>query len=93
MVISPSTSVHIAVGAASVDFALALVVNRRYIVVSTTDAYMAQGTGAQTAAVATGSALVPAGTPMILDGRHGDTVGLIQATVGGLATITPAFDR
>lgn len=83
-----STSDSQAVGAASAQFTPTMANGEKYIFVSTTNCWLAQGADPQTAAAADGSMYWPANTPLIIDGGLGPKLAVIQATAGGTASLT-----
>lgn len=82
----PSTSDLKAVGAASVAFDTTMVPNVKYMLVSTTLCWAAQG-AAPVASAADGSFLIPPNVPVLIDGTHGAKLALIQHTAAGQATL------
>lgn len=52
-----------------------------------TNCFIKQGVGAQTAAAAANNVFVPAGVVKFIHGANGNTIAVIQETAGGNATI------
>jgi hypothetical protein len=84
-----STSIDVAVGAASALFGVTLKPGVQYEVISTVAAWIATGGATPTAAAHTnGSYFVPAKLPILMTGFAGDTkLAIIQDSVGGFASI------
>lgn len=76
-----------AVGAAEVDFTVVMAPGKVYMLVSTTAAYIKQGTAPVAAAAADGSFLIAANVTYYIDGDLGPTLSIIQAAAGGSATL------
>lgn len=83
-----STSDSVSVGAASVQFAPTMTNGEKYIFVSTTNCWIAQGADPQTASATDGNMYWPANTPLVIDGGLGAKLAVIQATAGGTASLT-----
>ncbi len=58
-----------------------------YQFVSSTNCFIKQGTGAQTAAAAAGNIFCPLGTPFYIHGSNGDSLSVIRNSADGVATL------
>ncbi len=88
----PSTSIVVAVGAASVQFSATLGAGELWGFQSTTACYIAQGAN-PTAAAANGSVAVAAGQLVLLDVSQGAKVAVIQQAAGGNASLVKMAQR
>lgn len=79
----------IAVGAASVQHALVMVANVRYLFISSTLCYVKQAANPTAVANAVGNSLVPPNFPVVIEGNLGAKLAVIQSAAGGFATLTP----
>lgn len=81
----------VAVGAASATFPniIAMAAGETYVFTSTVACYIKQG-AAPVASAAAGSALVPAGVQVLIDGALGIKLAVIQASTGGSASLVRA---
>lgn len=90
MIISPDTSTALAVtvSGVSADFSATMVAKEYWLFVSSTNCWITQGATPTAVAGAAGNMYVPANTPIVIDGRCGASLAVIQATAGGSASLT-----
>lgn len=79
----------LAVTGTAAEFALAMVRGRTYAYVCTVDSWVAQGASPQTATAGSGSAFVPAGLTVYLDGGRGAALSAIRNVGSGTASLYP----
>jgi hypothetical protein len=89
MISVPRTSDVVSVTDSAADFDTALDVETAYVLISDVACWVAQG-ASPTASAADGSVLVPAGSPLYLHGRNGDSVSVIRDTTSGSASLAVA---
>lgn len=85
--VNPNLGDNQAVGAASAQFNTSMLAAGTYLFVADTSCYIQQGAN-PTASSADGSMLVPGNCPLMLQGRHGAKLAVIQSTTGGNASLT-----
>ena len=93
MILSPdcTTSLQIAVGAASVPFVSTMAAGSFWIFVSSTACWIKQGAGTPVATAGALSMYVPANTIIVIDGKAGANLAVIQDAAGGKASLTRAL--
>ena len=92
MILTPltSTSDSQAVGAVSAQFTPTMTADEVWMFISTTNCWIAQGAN-PTAAAADGNMFVPANVFVMISGRAGAKLAVIQASAGGTASLTRTF--
>ncbi len=86
--VNPSLGDNTAVGAVSAQAGTTMTVASEYLFMSDSSCYLAQGAN-PTASAADGSMLVPAGVPVLLQGRNGAKIAVIQSgATGGNCSLT-----
>lgn len=87
--VNPNSADNTAVGAASAqNSTIAMTPAGSYLFMSDCSCYLQQGVS-PTASAADGSMLVPAGVPLILQGRNGAKIAVIQSgAVGGNCSLS-----
>lgn len=86
--VNPSNADNTAVGAASAQNTISMLAGFDYLFVSDCSCYLAQGAN-PTASSADGSMLVPPGVPLLLQGRNGAKIAVIQSGgTGGNCSLT-----
>lgn len=87
--INPNNADNTAVGASSAQNTTSMAVDANYVFISDCSCYIKQGAN-PTASSADGSMLVPAGVALLLQGRNGAKLAVIQSgAVGGNCSLTP----
>ena len=91
MILSPdtSTSLSVVVGASSTAFGASMVAGLYYAYVADVASWISQG-ASPVATTGAGSAYVPAGVIVTIDGALGADVAVIEASTGGRASLTRA---
>lgn len=88
--VNPNGADNTAIGASSAqNSTISMATDGNYLFVSDVSCYLKQGAN-PTASSADGSMLVPAGVPLLLQGRNGAKIAVIQSGgSGGNCSLTP----
>lgn len=85
--VNPNLGDNQAVGAASAQFTTAMAASGTYLFVSDVGCYIQQGVN-PTASSADGSMFLPGNCPVLIQGRNGAKLAVIQSSTGGNASLT-----